>query len=69
MMQVSNLWGGLLYLVVPPKTQVKGLQAQVQMAVPAPYYKSGKCVVVRKGLHPYDSSNSGVPITAMTTDV
>uniref|UniRef100_A0A3B5ABI2 TRPM8 channel associated factor 2 n=1 Tax=Stegastes partitus TaxID=144197 RepID=A0A3B5ABI2_9TELE len=41
MMQVWNLWGGLIYLVAPPKTQVKGLEATVQMAVPAPYYKSG----------------------------
>uniref|UniRef100_A0A3B4UFW5 TRPM8 channel-associated factor homolog n=1 Tax=Seriola dumerili TaxID=41447 RepID=A0A3B4UFW5_SERDU len=41
MMQVSNLWGGLVYLVAPPKTQVQGIQVIVQMAVPAPYYKSG----------------------------
>uniref|UniRef100_A0A3Q1G6J5 Zgc:162193 n=1 Tax=Acanthochromis polyacanthus TaxID=80966 RepID=A0A3Q1G6J5_9TELE len=41
MMQVWNLWGGLLYLVAPPKTQVNGLEVIVQMAVPAPYYKSG----------------------------
>ncbi|XP_070685333.1 TRPM8 channel-associated factor homolog [Pempheris klunzingeri] len=41
MMQVWNLWGGLIYLVAPPKTQVEGKEAIVQMAVPAPYYKSG----------------------------
>ncbi|XP_069003625.1 TRPM8 channel-associated factor homolog [Embiotoca jacksoni] len=41
MMQVWNLWGGLIYLVAPPKTQVEGVEATVQMAVPAPYYKSG----------------------------
>ncbi|XP_024660658.1 TRPM8 channel-associated factor homolog [Maylandia zebra] len=41
MIQVWNLWGGLIYLVAPPKTQVKGLEVIVQMAVPAPYYKSG----------------------------
>ncbi|XP_028275278.1 TRPM8 channel-associated factor homolog isoform X2 [Parambassis ranga] len=41
MMQVWNLWGGLLYLVAPPKTEVKDTQVVVQMAVPAPYYKSG----------------------------
>ncbi|KAK5610691.1 hypothetical protein CRENBAI_001289 [Crenichthys baileyi] len=41
MIQVWNLWGGLIYLVVPPKTQAQGLQVVVQMAVPAPYYKSG----------------------------
>ncbi|KAK7882827.1 hypothetical protein WMY93_029001 [Mugilogobius chulae] len=41
MMEVHNLWGGLIYLVAPPKTQVTGAEVIVQMAVPAPYYKSG----------------------------
>ncbi|XP_013870428.1 TRPM8 channel-associated factor homolog [Austrofundulus limnaeus] len=41
MIQVWNLWGGLIYLVAPPQTQVQGVEATVQMAVPAPYYKSG----------------------------
>ncbi|XP_053176530.1 TRPM8 channel-associated factor homolog isoform X2 [Scomber japonicus] len=41
MMQVWHLWGGLIYLVAPPKTQAKGVEVTVQMAVPAPYYKSG----------------------------
>uniref|UniRef100_A0AAZ1XK53 Peptidase M60 domain-containing protein n=1 Tax=Oreochromis aureus TaxID=47969 RepID=A0AAZ1XK53_OREAU len=41
MMHVSNLWGGLIYLVAPPNTQVKGLEITVQKAVTAPYYKSG----------------------------
>ncbi|KAK2912775.1 TRPM8 channel-associated factor homolog [Channa argus] len=41
MMQVWNLWGGLIYLVAPPKTQLGGVQVTVQMAVPAPFYKSG----------------------------
>ncbi|XP_020500004.1 TRPM8 channel-associated factor homolog [Labrus bergylta] len=41
MMLVSNLWGGLIYLVVPPKTKEDGLEVKVQIAVPAPYYKSG----------------------------
>lgn len=41
MMQVWNLWGGLIYLVAPPKTQVYGVEVTVQMAVPAPYYRSG----------------------------
>ncbi|KAI9541299.1 hypothetical protein NQZ68_031627 [Dissostichus eleginoides] len=41
MMQVCNLWGGLIYLLAPRKTQVEGLEVTVQMAVPAPYYKSG----------------------------
>lgn len=41
MMQVWNLWGGLIYLVAPSKTKVEGVEVIVQMAVPAPYYKSG----------------------------
>ncbi|KAM9812995.1 TRPM8 channel-associated factor homolog isoform 1-T2 [Syngnathus typhle] len=41
MIQVWNLWGGLIYLVAPPKTQVGGVEITVQVAVPAPYYKSG----------------------------
>ena len=45
-MQVWNLWGGLIYLLAPPNTQVEGPDVTVQMAVPAPYYKSGECVVV-----------------------
>ena len=45
MMQVWHLWGGLIYLVAPPKTQAKGVEVTVQMAVPAPYYKSGESVV------------------------
>ncbi|XP_044057262.1 TRPM8 channel-associated factor homolog isoform X2 [Siniperca chuatsi] len=40
-MQVSNLWGGLIYLVVPPNTKVEGAEIIVQIAIPAPYYKSG----------------------------
>ncbi|KAF1393752.1 hypothetical protein PFLUV_G00019280 [Perca fluviatilis] len=40
-MQVSNLWGGLIYLVAPPNTKVQGAEVIVQMAVLAPYYKSG----------------------------
>lgn len=41
MMQVYNLWGGLIYLIAPPKTQVTGAEVVVQVSVPAPYYKSG----------------------------
>uniref|UniRef100_A0A3B4A2Y9 Peptidase M60 domain-containing protein n=1 Tax=Periophthalmus magnuspinnatus TaxID=409849 RepID=A0A3B4A2Y9_9GOBI len=40
MMLVHNLWGGLIYLVAPPNTQVQGVEVVVQMAVPVPYYKS-----------------------------
>lgn len=41
MLQVWNLWGGLIYLVAPAKTKEEGLEVTVQIAVPAPYYKSG----------------------------
>ncbi|XP_010896982.4 TRPM8 channel-associated factor homolog [Esox lucius] len=41
MMQVCNLWGGLLYLIAPPHTQVEGVEVVFQQVVPAPYYKSG----------------------------
>uniref|UniRef100_A0A3Q3XAR4 Peptidase M60 domain-containing protein n=1 Tax=Mola mola TaxID=94237 RepID=A0A3Q3XAR4_MOLML len=41
-MQVWNLWGGLIYLLAPPKTQVQGVEVTVQQAVLAPYYKSGE---------------------------
>ncbi|KAL3057194.1 hypothetical protein OYC64_007633 [Pagothenia borchgrevinki] len=40
-MQVWNLWGGLIYLVAPPNTKVEGAEVMVQIAVRAPYYKSG----------------------------
>ncbi|KAM9853445.1 TRPM8 channel-associated factor homolog [Aulostomus maculatus] len=42
MVQVWNLWGGLIYLVAPPKVNVEGVMVIVQMAVPVPYYKSGE---------------------------
>lgn len=45
MVQVWNLWGGLVYLLAPPTTQVQGAEVTVQMAVPAPYYKSGELAV------------------------
>lgn len=44
-MQVCNLWGGLIYLLAPPQTSVKGVEVVVQQAVQAPYYKSGESVV------------------------
>ncbi|KAK7882828.1 hypothetical protein WMY93_029002 [Mugilogobius chulae] len=42
MMQVHNLWGGLVYLIAPPNTQVTGAEVMVQVGVPVPYYKSGE---------------------------
>lgn len=41
MVQVCNLWGGLIYVIAPDHTRVTGLEVVVQMAVLAPYYKSG----------------------------
>ncbi|XP_076152847.1 TRPM8 channel-associated factor homolog [Alosa pseudoharengus] len=43
--QVWNLWGGLIYLVAPPKCQVDGVEILVEKAVRAPYYKSGETTV------------------------
>ncbi|KAM9468390.1 LOW QUALITY PROTEIN: TRPM8 channel-associated factor homolog [Clarias gariepinus] len=45
MLQVWNLWGGLIYLIAPPKSQVHGVEVVVQTAVKAPYYKSGQTSV------------------------
>lgn len=42
MMQVWNLWGGLIYLIAPREARVEGAEVTVQAAVPAPYYKSGE---------------------------
>uniref|UniRef100_A0A8C6UCA9 Peptidase M60 domain-containing protein n=1 Tax=Neogobius melanostomus TaxID=47308 RepID=A0A8C6UCA9_9GOBI len=47
MMQVHNLWGGLIYLIAPPHTKVTGAKVVVQVAVSAPYYKSGEDLSVR----------------------
>nr|XP_055052035.1 TRPM8 channel-associated factor homolog [Misgurnus anguillicaudatus] len=45
MVQICNLWGGLIYLVAPPKTKVNGVEIVVQTAVKAPYFKSGETSV------------------------
>ncbi|KAG7321764.1 hypothetical protein KOW79_014622 [Hemibagrus wyckioides] len=45
MVQVWNLWGGLLYLIAPPKSKVDGAEFVVQTAIKAPYYKSGQTSV------------------------
>jgi len=42
MVQVWNLWGGLIYLIAPPKSKVDGVEIVVQVSVQAPYFKSGK---------------------------
>lgn len=47
-MQVHNLWGGLIYLLAPPRTAVTGVEMVVQQAVLAPYYKSGESGVALK---------------------
>ncbi|KAM6932979.1 TRPM8 channel-associated factor homolog [Xenentodon cancila] len=41
MMQVWNLWGGLIYLEAPRDINVEEEEVVVQVAVSAPYYKSG----------------------------
>ncbi|XP_061574974.1 TRPM8 channel-associated factor homolog [Cololabis saira] len=41
LMQVWNLWGGLIYLVAPCDIKVEEEEVVVQVAVSAPYYKSG----------------------------
>nr|XP_055052034.1 TRPM8 channel-associated factor homolog [Misgurnus anguillicaudatus] len=45
MVQICNLWGGLIYLVAPPKTKVDGVEIVVQTAIKAPYFKSGETSV------------------------
>ncbi|KAJ8403758.1 hypothetical protein AAFF_G00346260 [Aldrovandia affinis] len=43
--QVSNLWGGLIYLVAPPKSKEGELEIIVERAIRAPFYKSGETSV------------------------
>ncbi|KAI4880375.1 hypothetical protein NFI96_025390, partial [Prochilodus magdalenae] len=43
--EVWNLWGGLIYLIAPPKTTVREVEIVIQTAIKAPYYKSGKTSV------------------------
>ncbi|KAJ8280239.1 hypothetical protein GJAV_G00052200 [Gymnothorax javanicus] len=45
MMEVYNLWGGLIYFVAPDKSTAGELEILVQQAVMAPYYKSGVTTV------------------------
>ncbi|XP_049323275.1 TRPM8 channel-associated factor homolog isoform X2 [Astyanax mexicanus] len=45
MLQVWNLWGGLIYLIAPPKCKLDGVEVIVQTAIKAPYYKSGETSV------------------------
>lgn len=42
---VHNLWGGLIYLLAPPRTQVVEAEVKVHMAVLAPYYKTGEVLL------------------------
>ncbi|KAL7849582.1 hypothetical protein SRHO_G00212050 [Serrasalmus rhombeus] len=44
-LQVWNLWGGLIYLIAPPRSTVSEMEVVVQTAVKAPYYKSGETSV------------------------
>ncbi|XP_036392742.1 TRPM8 channel-associated factor homolog [Megalops cyprinoides] len=43
--QVSNLWGGLIYLVAPSNCHEGELEITVEEAIRAPYYKSGETSV------------------------
>ncbi|XP_067221166.1 TRPM8 channel-associated factor homolog [Chanodichthys erythropterus] len=45
MVQVWNLWGGLIYLIAPPQSKVDGVEIVVQVSVQAPYFKSGETSV------------------------
>ncbi|XP_073693014.1 TRPM8 channel-associated factor homolog [Garra rufa] len=45
MVQVCNLWGGLIYAIAPPQSKVDGVEIVVQDAVQAPYFKSGETSV------------------------
>ncbi|RXN38415.1 TRPM8 channel-associated factor-like protein [Labeo rohita] len=45
MVQVCNLWGGLIYIIAPPQSKVDGVEFVVQDAVQAPYFKSGETSV------------------------
>ncbi|KAJ8369061.1 hypothetical protein SKAU_G00090890 [Synaphobranchus kaupii] len=45
MIQVFNLWGGLIYLVAPSRSEEGELEIIVEKAIPAPYYKSGVTTV------------------------
>ncbi|XP_013870421.1 TRPM8 channel-associated factor homolog [Austrofundulus limnaeus] len=40
-MQVWNLWGGLIYLVAPPDVKVEEEEVEVEVAMSAPFYKTG----------------------------
>lgn len=39
---VSNLWGGLLYVIVPTGCNLGPVSITIKRAVPAPYYKLGE---------------------------
>ncbi|XP_053111499.1 TRPM8 channel-associated factor 2-like [Hemicordylus capensis] len=41
-MEVSSLWGGLLYVIVPEKSSVGHISVTVKGAVQAPYFKNGE---------------------------
>ncbi|MBN3313031.1 TCAF factor, partial [Atractosteus spatula] len=40
--EVSNLWGGLIYLVAPANVSLGDLEVTVEKAVRAPYYRGGE---------------------------
>lgn len=42
-MKVWNMWGGLIYLLAPPNVTANEEEVVVEVAVSAPYYKTGEC--------------------------
>ncbi|XP_036412626.1 TRPM8 channel-associated factor homolog [Colossoma macropomum] len=44
-LQVWNLWGGLIYLIAPPRSTAHKMEVVIQTAIKAPYYKSGETSV------------------------
>ncbi|XP_066488178.1 TRPM8 channel-associated factor homolog [Tiliqua scincoides] len=41
-MEVSSLWGGLLYIIVPEKSSMGHISVTIEGAVQAPYFKHGE---------------------------
>uniref|UniRef100_A0A8B9GNI2 Peptidase M60 domain-containing protein n=1 Tax=Astyanax mexicanus TaxID=7994 RepID=A0A8B9GNI2_ASTMX len=73
--EVCNLWGGLIYLIAPPRSSVQNVEVVVQRAVKAPYYKSGQTSVsdwvsqIRKAPAPWAELEFENLIMTMPSDV
>ncbi|XP_062838799.1 TRPM8 channel-associated factor homolog [Anolis carolinensis] len=64
-MEVSSLWGGLLYVIVPAETSLGPISITVEGAVKAPYFKHGDT-----SLSAWQNTirNSTVPWTELETE-